>query len=312
MQIPFFKLMIEARSILIAGAGGGFDIASGIPIYLYLRNLNKEVVLANLSFTELPYTFIKAVCPGVYPVTEESADLIYFPEKHIFNWLRHKGENPIIYGFSKNEMGVLPLVEAYSFIIDKHHIDTLILVDGGTDSLMFGDETKVGTIVEDACSITAAAKLRLENIFLAVIGFGVEHDLNHHACLENISTLIKDGQYLGASALTHDMPEGFDYLDLVDYLNKKMYFHESIVTNSVASALSGEFGDFHPTRRTVGSVQFISAFMSLFWFFRLKGVASRIKFTSFIENSRNMDEVVKGFQKYRLTNIRRAYQEIPL
>lgn len=293
MQVPFFKALSETRSILIAGAGGGFDIVSGIPLYLYLRSLGKQVVLANLSFTALPFSDSEEVFPGTYRVTKESTNLPYFPEKYILDWLGSKNENAIMYGLS-NKMGVLPLSQAYSFIIEAHNIDTLILVDGGTDSLMFGDESKVGTIVEDACSIIAASKSSVSNSFLAAIGFGVEHDLNHHACLENISALIKDGQYLGASSLTGDMTEGQAYLELVDYLNKKMTSHESIVTNSIASALRGEFGDYHSTRRTRGSTQFISPLMSLFWFFRLSGVASRIHFSSEIENTNTMDKVANG------------------
>lgn len=311
MQAPFIQEISKARTILIAGAGGGFDIVSGIPLYLYLRSLGKQVVLANLSFTALPFSESEEVFSGTYHVTEASADLPYFPEKYIFDWLRTRKEAPDVYAFS-NRMGVVPLSQAYSYIVERHDIDTLVLVDGGTDSLMFGDEPKVGTIVEDACSIVAAGKTSVTNCFLAAIGFGVEHDLNHHACLENISALIKDNQYLGALSLTSEMTEGQAYLELVDYLNTRMTLHESIVTNSIASAIRGEFGDFHPTRRTKGSVQFISPLMSLFWFFRLGGVASRIRFSSSIEDTTTMDEVAKAFQMYRIMNTRRAHGDIPL
>lgn len=311
MQIPFLNTLSEARSVLIAGAGGGFDVVSGIPIYLFLRSLEKQVVLGNLSFTALSFTDSEEVFPGTYRVTQQSADVPYFPEKHVLDWLAQRNEMPDMYGFS-NELGVGPLSEAYSYIVKKHNIDTLILVDGGTDSLMFGDESEVGTIVEDACSIVAASKLSLERTFLGAIGFGVEHKLNHHACLENISLLTKSGDYMGAISLTGDMTEGAGYLSLVSYLNQKMTFHESIVTNSIASAMRGEFGDFHATRRTKGSTQFVSALMGLFWFFRLRGVSSKIQFASSIESTQTMDEVAQAFQKYRLANSRRTYREIPL
>lgn len=311
MQIPFLKSISNSRSILIAGAGGGFDIASGIPIYLYLRSLGKQVVLANLSFTALSFTDSEEVCPGTYLVTEKSNDVPYFPEKIILEWLRSKNETPAMYGFS-NKMGVVPLSQAYSFIVEKNRIDTLILVDGGTDSLMFGDEPQAGTIVEDACSIVAASKCNVENAFVVAIGFGVEHEFTHHACLENISTLIKDGQYLGALSLTHDMTEGQHYLELTAFMNQKMGFHESIVTNSISSALQGEFGDFHPTRRTKGSEQFISPLMSLYWFFHLQGVRSRIQFTEAIENTQTMYEVAKAVQMHRMMTPRRIHHGIPL
>lgn len=311
MQTPFVQELSKSRSVLIAGAGGGFDVVSGIPLYLYLRSVGKKVVLANLSFTALPFSESEEVFSGTYRVTDASADLPYFPEKYILDWLRSRNEEPDIYALS-NSMGVLPLSQAYAYIVEQHEIDTLVLVDGGTDSLMFGDEPKVGTIVEDACSIVAAGRTSVENRFLAAIGFGVEHDLNHHACLENISALIKDNQYLGALSLTSDMMEGRAYLELVDYLNTRMTLHESIVTNSIASAIRGEFGDFHPTRRTKNSVQFINPLMSLFWFFRLEGVSSRIRFSAKIQDTMTMDEVAKAFQMYRIMNARRAHQNIPL
>ena len=39
--------------MLVAGAGGGFDVYTGLPIYGRLRKLGKRVFLANLSFTNL-------------------------------------------------------------------------------------------------------------------------------------------------------------------------------------------------------------------------------------------------------------------
>jgi hypothetical protein len=133
----------------------------------------------------------------------------------------------------------------------------------------------------------AAVKTGVTRNYLAAIGFGIEHNLNHHSCLENI---LKQGDYLGALSLTGDMAEG----------------------KSIASAIRGEFGDFHSTRRTKGTVQFVNSLMNMFWFFRTEGIAPQIKFSSEIENSAPMLEVAKAFQLYRLKNDRRTSQSIPL
>ena len=311
MQAPFFLETAKAETVLIAGAGGGFDVVSGIPLYLHFRSQGKQVVLANLSFTALNFSECEEVFPGTYRVTDQAAELPYFPEKYILEWLRARGEEPLVYAFS-NKMGVQPLRQAYTHLIERHQVDTLVLVDGGTDSLMFGDEAKVGTIVEDACSIVATGQLPVANAYLAAIGFGVEHDLNHHACLENMAALIKGEQDLGAMSLTQGMAEGRAYLELVDYLNTRMKLHQSIVTNSIASAVRGEFGDFHSTRRTQGTVQFISPLMSLFWFFRLQGVAKSIRFADEIQQSMSMQEVANTFQRFRIMSERRIPQGIPL
>lgn len=313
MQIPFFEKVADSRVVLLAGAGGGFDIASGIPIYLHLRRQGKQVILANLSFTKLRFTDSEEIYPGTFRVTSESRDVPYFPEKFIVEWLEKRGETPYMYGFS-NELGARTLGNAYAEIIKRHEVDTLVLVDGGTDSLMFGDEVGVATIIEDACSIVAAAEVGLERSFLAAIGFGVErhHNLDHHACLENIATLTKDGAYLGAVSLTKDMPDGRDYLDLVSYMNERLPTHMSIVSNSIVSAMQGEFGDFHTTPRTRNSEQFINPFMGLFWFFTLQGISSRLVFADKIKESDTMNDVVKAFQLYRAMNVRRPSGKIPL
>ena len=311
MLNPLFSEISNSKSVLLAGAGGGFDFVSGIPIYLYLRKMGIEITLANLSFTQLPFSEAQEVFPGTYHITENCTDLPYFPEKYVLEWLQARGENPSVYALS-NDMGVQPLRRAYAHIQSRHAIDTLILVDGGTDSLMFGDESKVGTIVEDACSIVAANQLPIANSYLLAIGFGVEHELNHHACLENIAALTQTDEYLGAFSLTKAMPEGQAYLELVQYLNEKMRLHESIVTNSIASAMQGGFGDLPPTRRSKSSTQFISPLMNLYWSFRLQGLAARIQFAQLIEDTTTMHEVAKIFQKYRAMNTRRAHQTIPL
>jgi len=47
----------RSRRVLVAGAGGGFDVYAGLPIYERLRRLGKQVFLANLTFTNLGRSF---------------------------------------------------------------------------------------------------------------------------------------------------------------------------------------------------------------------------------------------------------------
>lgn len=312
MQTPFFEQTQSAKNILLVGAGGGFDIVSGIALYSHFRQQGKSLVLANLSFSALDFSGSEEVCPGTFRISRQSDDLPYFPEKYILDWIADAGhECPPMYGFS-DQIGVRPLAAGYTHIIEQHHIDTIILVDGGTDSLMFGDEVRVGTIIEDACSIVAANLVMPNHAYLAAIGFGVEHDFNHHACLENIATLSRSGSFLGSIALTNDMQEGKDFVSLVEYLNQKMPLHRSIVNNSIASAVIGSFGDQHFTQRTKGSTQFVSPFMSLYWFFNLKGIHERLQFARDIINTETKGDIVEVYQRYRSTTPRRPDAKIPL
>jgi hypothetical protein len=310
MQIPFFHRIQSAQRILIAGAGGGFDVASGIPLYMHLRALGKQVTLANLSFTDMRFSNCAQPVPGLYIVKPDSEDVRYFPERRILEWLAEHGESPAMYAFPR-ELGVQPLRACYAHMIEAHNIDTVVLVDGGTDSLMFGDEAEVGTIVEDAASIVAVAGLNLAQSYLMAVGFGVEHHLNHHACLQNMAALAKAGAFLGAHALTPHNAEGAAFVKLVDYLNARSPI-KSIVTNGIVNAMLGEFGDVHASARSRTTEQFVSPLMSLCWYYELNAIANRVVFKDRIESSTTMDEVAKAVQLHRLANTRREKKRIPL
>lgn len=319
MEIPFLAKMKKAQKILLAGAGGGYDIANGVFLYLYLRAQGCEVYLANLSFATVGYSDCEEWTPGCYEVlrtsniSEDARHSDYFPEKHILEWLYEvHGESPKMYAFS-NQIGVLPLTNAYQKIIDEHDIDTVVLVDGGTDSLMFGDESGVATIVEDACSMLAATETNIPNIYLMSIGFGVEnfHKLNHYACLENISTLTKLDAFLGCLSLTKNMKEGQEFLALTDYLNNHLN-HQSIVVNSIAHAMRGEYGDFHHSKRTKNSEQYINPLMPICWFFEARAIAQKIVFRERALDTYTMQGVVQAYRLYYATHTLRPDMKIPL
>lgn len=313
MQIPFFQKIQQGQRFLLAGCGGGYDVMTAIPLYFYLWSLGKEVIFANLSFTDLPQANCDEVFDYCYLVNEKAKNLAYFPEKLLFDWLKNQGEMSPIYAF-RNRIGIVPLRQIYQHLRVKHEIDTLILADGGTDSLMFGDEFGVATIVEDSLSILASAKAGYERSYLMAVGFGVEkfHGLDHYPCLQNIATLTKQGAYLGAFSLLPEMPEGQKFLDFLAYLNENTQ-HHSIVNHSIANAMLGEFGDFHSLEKTKDTEQFINPLMPLYWHFELAAVAENIVFKAVVENSITLKEFYNEFQKYRIMNGRRqGLRELPI
>jgi hypothetical protein len=87
MKIPFFAEMEKANRVLIAGAGGGFDIFCGLPLYFWLKHAGKEVHLANLSFSELPWCDGERPVPSLVRVTARTGGSSnYFPEVHLASW----------------------------------------------------------------------------------------------------------------------------------------------------------------------------------------------------------------------------------
>ena len=311
-MIPLFRRLDAAQRVLVAGCGGGFDVFAGVPLGIYLAARGCQVTYANLSFSNLWACGGTRVDSTAWLVEPQSNELPYFPEKWLAEWLQRRGMAAPIYAFAKS--GVRPLAAAYRTIIERHEIDLVLLIDGGTDSLIFGDEPGLGTIVEDAVSIVAACEAGGERTLLAAIGFGIDHfhGVSHHSFLENAARLIREGGYLGGFSLVQEMPEAAAFLDLVDYANQRQPGHRSIVCNSIAGALRGEFGDSHATGRTSGSELFINPLMTQYWAFEAQRVADCMAFADALSYTDSLREASLAIEMEREYLDRRPRRPLPL
>ena len=74
---------------MIAGAGGGFDVYSGVPLFVALKNAGKSVHLANLTFTIMIGTDAEQFHDIGWKVTADTeGGTAYFPEKYLAEWLK--------------------------------------------------------------------------------------------------------------------------------------------------------------------------------------------------------------------------------
>jgi hypothetical protein len=315
-QNPLFEALADIQNILIAGAGGGFDVYSGVPLYLALRAQGKNVHLANLSFSFLHPRIADEIFSNCFKVLPDSGQLSvadYFPEKYLAQWLKMKFSEDIpVYAFS--QVGVVQLKNAYQYLVNSLDIQAIILADGGTDSLMFGTEPGLGTPSEDSASIAAVYQLVVPKKYLVCLGFGIDHfhGVSHYHFLENVAELAQMQAYLGCFALTNQMSEGQDFINLVNYSNQKMPTSPSIVCNSVASAIQGHFGDYHATRRTGRSELFINPLMNMYWAFELNAVAEKNQFLPAIMNTRSFDDIRFIIEAYRYEISPKKRKNIPL
>jgi hypothetical protein len=214
MKIPFFQKLEQAETVLLAGAGGGYDVLCGLPLYFWLRNAGKTVHLANLSFADVGFCDAENPAPALFCVTSRTnGSREYFPEIHLAAFLdKHFGDTPV---YAIERTGAKPILGAYQWMVNTLKPDTLLVIDAGTDSLMRGDESGLGTPQEDAASLFAAnAVTGPQQKFLVSVGFGIDyfHGVCHAQFLENVAALSKTGGYLGAWSLTHEMPE-FDFYE---------------------------------------------------------------------------------------------------
>jgi hypothetical protein len=311
-QPLLFSRLEHATRVLVAGAGGGFDVFAGLPLALALLNSGKEVFLANLSFTYLGGTSAHWLAPHLAVVTPEcEGEDSYFPERTLARWLAQNDLPSTVYAFEK--VGARPLRAAYLELCGETTADAIILVDGGTDILMFGDEAGLGTPQEDMTSLSAVSALDVPLRFVACIGFGVDayHGVCHAHFLENVATLERDGAYLGSFSVPRSSAEGAAFLDAVSYAQRSTPYRQSIVNGSIASALAGEFGDAHFTDRTRTSELFINPLMGMYFTFDLPGVARRSLYLDRLANTETILDVSLQIEAFREETKARPRRSIP-
>jgi NAD(P)-dependent dehydrogenase (short-subunit alcohol dehydrogenase family) len=92
-----------SERILVAGAGGGFDVYAGLALALALIGLGKTVHLANLSFSALDLIDVDDWCEpnlaAIKPTTRGHNG--YFPERTLARWLDSQDLNSTVYAFPR-------------------------------------------------------------------------------------------------------------------------------------------------------------------------------------------------------------------
>jgi len=316
LELPFFKEVEKAQNILLAGAGGGFDIFSGLPLYFGLQAEGKQVHLASLSFSFLPppqATKEERLSPTLLKVTADTPVLSdYFPERFLAQWFRGQGKVVPVYCFERT--GMKPLLASYQTLVKHLGVDTIILVDGGTDSLMRGDEAGLGTPHEDISSILSVNELDVERKLLTCIGFGVDtfHGICHAQFLEAVAELTRANGYLGMFSILEQMQEARLFREATEFVFKAMPRDISIVSSSILSAIRGFYGDHQATARTQYSRLWINPLMPVYWCFHLPKVAERILYQDAMKNTETFNDVIGAIKEFRASyKSIRQWENIP-
>ena len=269
LNLPVLKELSGCKNLLIAGMGGGFDIFCGLPIYFELKKHRINAHLANFSFSDIESVdFGARLSNTLVGVTSKLERIFpYFPELHLVNWFKDKrNEDITIWCFHKT--GAMPLTENYRILAERLSLDGILLINGGVDSLVRGDEAELGTAIEDLTSLYAVNQLsHIDTRLLACIGFGAEQNLTHAHILENIAVLTQAGGFLGACSLTPQMDSYQAYDEAVTYAQTNEFQDPSVINSSIISAVRGNYGDYHLTEKTKRGQLWISPMMPIYWFF---------------------------------------------
>ena len=287
LNLPILNQLSKCKNLLIAGMGGGFDVFCGLPIYFELKKHGINAHLANFSFSDIENVdFGIRLTKTLVGVTSQAGRLFpYFPEFHLSNWFKEKrNEDVTIWCFHKT--GAAPLTQNYKFLAEHLSLDGILLVDGGVDSLVRGDEAEMGTAIEDLTSLYAVNQLsNINTRLIACIGFGAEQNLTHAHILENMTSLTKEGGFLGSCSLTPQMESYQTYDEAVMFVQGNEFQDSSVINSSIVSAVRGNYGDYHLTEKTKRSQLWISPLMSIYWFFDFDSVVKQNQLLPEIEGT---------------------------
>ena len=239
---------------------------------------------------------------------------MYFPELHLARWLANEtGQNRTRPFGVLTRAGAQPLFTAYQSLVKHLNLDGIVLVDGGVDSLMRGDEAEMGTVLEDAFSLSAVSRLEgLTACVLACVGMGAEREVTYAHVFENIAALTQAGAFWGACSLAPQMEACRWYESAVMDAFAQRGQDPSVINSSIVSAARGEYGNFHLTERTKGSRLWISPLMSLFWFFDLAAVAQRNLFLPRLHRSETFHDGLAAIAECRALVPIRPKRSVPL
>ncbi len=260
MNLPekVLGIIANSKNILMAGIGGGYDVFVGLPIAYELGLKSKRATFSNYSFAPLSDNI---VIPDVLSDVRVAHPDKYHPE----GWLK---DCPLVTNrvWQIAKLGAMPVKKAYETIIKECNIDAMILLDGGVDSLMCGDEDGPGTLLEDSVSLAALSDFDIPKI-LVCTGFGteIEEELCHYHALENMAKIARDGGFLGSCSLVKDSEEFKYYKNVYEWASLQVGFRPSHITPRIISAVEGEFG----------TKDFLNPLMGIYWFFDADKVIAR-------------------------------------
>lgn len=289
----------EVKTVLLAGCGGGFDFVHGMLLVPELARLGKRVVIGSYSFGE------PEAIGGDAPVVFDDDGVIarritpasvapphYGPEVHVASFLDERlpaGAPHAVYAYYARSFTVPRLTRLYAQLVREHAVDLIVIVDGGSDSLMRGDEEGLGDPIEDCVSVTTVAGLTGVDRLLLTVGLGADryNHVSDAASLRAVAELTAAGGFLGAVAFTPDDLAFRFYRDCLDHLDARQEFR-SVLAGAIVTAGEGHHGrDVVPPRlasRVRPGELFLWPLMPVLWGFDPVRVAERSLMSSWIRD----------------------------
>ncbi|MBI5534380.1 MAG: DUF1152 domain-containing protein [Deltaproteobacteria bacterium] len=298
LQQPISKLLNSARSVVLAGCGSGYDVFGAVPLLFELALQGRQVHLASLSHADLPSLPGAAAFPGcanLYKIGVGAATTDTFcPEAWLSRWVEEKLGRRIPVWCMKPD-GVQPLRRAWSQLLTHCEADCVILVDGGLDCVLRGDEVSIGSPDEDVSILAAISGIDSVRKFIAGLGLGAGLGFGvHHAdILQRIAELTRERGFLGGTVLNGNNTAGTLYREALQFaFDHQPGLPRSHIHEAILRSLEGDFG----AEYTKG---WVSPLLSIYWFFDLMAVARTNVLLPCVDGTQTFEEVGACIQRAR-------------
>jgi hypothetical protein len=295
------------ETVILAGAGGGYDIFGALPIYHKLVKFSK-IILVNYSFTELDLVkkYAEEIMPYLYKISNNQNIILdnddYFPE---FKLAKELG-NSSMYLFVDYPT-CQSMINGYNKIIElegnNNTIDAIYLVDGGCDILLKGTENcGLASFVEDMMHLKAVSYLK--NINKKVVcAIGVNIDIAHGVTqleLDKRLDELKNQKILLDKWI-------FDKYDTAVKFYYDVFMksdpQNSIVQSLICAAVDGFTECYTPTylkSRIKENIVPLTVQTKTMHFFNLEELAKTIIYLDIIQLDDSADEVDKNVEIFLL------------
>jgi hypothetical protein len=346
----------SVKNVLMVGTGGGFDFVHSLLLVPELKRLGKSITMASYSFgqpTQYAGEATTLVWSDDKPVSGESADSVkkplaspmivkrigdaskctaseqshYAPELHVVSFLdaQFPAEAPhSIYAHYARAWTINSLHKFYAHLVALHDIHAVIAFDGGTDSLVLGDEAGLGDPIEDA--VTVGAFARLTNVkykLLITVGFGCDrfNGVGDCASLRAVAELTAANAFLGSLSLHADAEPYIFYRNALDHIYSKQSFR-SVLAGATCAAVEGSaYGFAFPEElnsrmrggnRPAQSGLFVWPLMAMLFAFDIDKVAARSQVVRWLQDANTSMENMRLFARGREAVTIRPVEEFPL
>eukprot|EP01129_Flabellula_baltica_P009652 TRINITY_DN3974_c0_g1_i1.p1 TRINITY_DN3974_c0_g1~~TRINITY_DN3974_c0_g1_i1.p1 ORF type:complete len:331 (-),score=81.95 TRINITY_DN3974_c0_g1_i1:50-1042(-) len=323
LLLPTFIKKLQGESIeniLICGCGGGFDFIHSLLIYPELKQMGKRVIFGSYSFGDIRH--ISGEYESMWNTGEHNevkrvtgdttGNDYYAPEILLARYLDsvEPEEVHFVYAYYARAFTVPQLKEVYQNLVDLHEIDAVVILDGGTDSLMAGDEPGLGDPIEDCVSVTACSLLEgVKEKILITVGFGADrfNGVLDTSSLRAAAELTAVGGSLGTVAIEKNSALHEFYRNGVEFIYENQSFR-SVLTGLILESIEGNYGHVVPRgleRRVREGDAYCWPLMSFLWAYDIDAVVKRSYLSKLIKNCTTIDEMYTKMNYWRkMTELR--------